>query len=79
MRGSPGPGFGGSQSFGRTVRHFSPKERLVSNRNDAGGALFPILFARRADQAAGTVAASKNRAWLIAAFTVERWKGLVIK
>ena len=27
----------------------------------------------------GTVAASKNSAWLIAAFTVERWNGLVIR
>ena len=31
------------------------------------------------DYAAGTVAASKNRAWAIAAFTVERWNGLVIR
>ena len=30
-------------------------------------------------QAAGTVAASKNSAWAIAAFTVERWNGLVIR
>src|SRR4029078_8850289 len=28
---------------------------------------------------AGTVAASKNRGWLIAAFTVDRWSGLVIR
>ena len=28
---------------------------------------------------AGTVAVSKNRAWAIAAFTVERWNGLVIR
>ena len=30
-------------------------------------------------QAVGTVAASKNKAWLIAALTVERWNGLVIR
>ena len=33
----------------------------------------------RCAQAAGTVAASKNKACAIAAFTVERWNGLVIR
>src|SRR3712207_8251547 len=28
---------------------------------------------------AGSVALSKNRAWAIAAFTVERWNGLVMR
>src|SRR5688572_27988001 len=31
------------------------------------------------DDQAGTVAVSKNKACAIAAFTVERWKGLVIR
>src|SRR5260221_7916280 len=37
------------------------------------------VWNRVPDYAAGTVAASKNSAWAIAALTVERWNGLVVR
>src|SRR3954447_18990996 len=44
-----------------------------------GNAPLGAVFRHGFDQTAGTVAASKNNAWAIAAFTVDRWNGLVMR
>src|SRR4029079_4246133 len=52
-----------------------PHQSSFGKANAPSRTVFPI----GADQTAGTVAASKNRAWAIAALTVERWNGLVMR
>src|SRR5690348_16821356 len=53
---------------------------MLSSRNHGShGQRVGLNRVPEATQAAGTVAASKNRAWAIAAFTVDRWNGLVMR